>query len=87
MIHCVYVEPSARGRGVSRALIEAAVALARSEGAASVLAFPIPDDRRHAYPPDISEFSGRMSTFRGLGFAARERMDGFYQVMEKRLHP
>ncbi len=85
MIHCLYVSESARGKGVSRALMEAAVTLARENGAGKILGFPIPEDSRGKFPEGLAEFSGRLSTFRKMGFLEREKLDAFYQVVEKTL--
>jgi len=85
MIHCLYVEESARGKGVSGALVEAAAALAKENMAERILGFPIPEGSAGKFPKDLAEFSGRLSTFRKLGFEPRERLDDFYQVVALQL--
>lgn len=81
-IHCVYIAPAFRGQGLSRLLIEKAIEFAKSKGATSILAFPIPESTRHNFPKDEAEFSGRYSTFQKAGFTHREKMNNFYQVVE-----
>jgi GNAT superfamily N-acetyltransferase len=83
MIHCLYIDSSHRGAGVSKKLITSAIEKAKSEGATEVLAFPIPEDSTGKFPKDIAEFSGRLSTYQKLGFELRERLDNFYQVVAK----
>lgn len=81
-IHCVYIAPAYRGKGLSRTLIEKATEFARDKGATSVLAFPIPSETRSKFPKDDAEFSGRYSTFVKAGFEDREQLNLFYLVME-----
>ena len=81
MIHCLFVAGAHRGQGVSRALIEGAIHLAREHGAQELLAFPIPEENKNKFPPEVGEFSGRMSTFEKVGFRAGEKFSDFYQVM------
>lgn len=85
MIHCLYIDPNHRGAGLSKALINAAVDLAKAEGASELLAFPIPEDSVGKFPKDVAEFSGRFSTFKKFGFEAKVRLDDFYQVVSKPL--
>lgn len=85
MVHCLYVEESARGKGVSGALVEAAAALAKENKAEKILGFPIPEGSSGKFPKDLAEFSGRLSTYRRLGFSERERLDDFYQVVARGL--
>lgn len=81
-IHCVYIDPSFRGRGFSRQLIQHAVNLAANQGASLVSAFPIPAVSRTSFPKDLAEFSGRESTYRALGFAPAGELSDFYQRYE-----
>lgn len=85
MIHCLYVHQKFRGNGISKALIQAAIDLAKENEASELLAFPIPEDSAGRFPKDIAEFSGRLSTFRKFGFEPNERLDDFYQVVSKQL--
>src|SRR5690606_41562427 len=78
---CLYIHPKFRGQGISGGLIEAAVDLAKEKGATEILAFPIPEDARRHFPEHDGEFSGRMSSYRKLGFRTGERINDFYQVM------
>jgi GNAT superfamily N-acetyltransferase len=56
MIHCLYVDPAHRGAGISKALISAAIDLAKFHGAKELLAFPIPENFSNKFPKDIAEF-------------------------------
>lgn len=85
MIHCLYVDPRQRGKGISRQLVEAASSVAKENGASAVLAFPIPENSAGKFPKDIAEFSGRLSTFIKLGFELCERLNDFYQVVSRPL--
>lgn len=59
-ITCFYVDPSAKRKGVSRALLSAAVEYARSEGAKVV----------EGYPSDTATgFMGARSSFEDCGFS------------------
>jgi GNAT superfamily N-acetyltransferase len=80
-IHCLYVHPEFRGKGVSTGLVAAAVELARAAGATKLLAFPIPEGKRHHFPEHDGEFSGRLSSFKKAGFTDEARINDFYQVV------
>jgi GNAT superfamily N-acetyltransferase len=85
MIHCLYVDPTHRGAGISKELIKSAIELSKSNGAEELLAFPIPEDSAGKFPKDIAEFSGRYSTFKKFNFEPKTRLDDFYQVVSKSL--
>lgn len=85
MIHCLYIEEKFRGSGLSKALIQAAEALAKNNGSSELLAFPIPEESKGKFPKDIAEFSGRLSTFKKFGFEPKEKLNDFYQVVGKTL--
>lgn len=80
-IHCVYVHPAQRGRGVSSGLVDGAVAYARERGASCVLSFPIPPDNRERFAAHDDEFSGRYATYDRLGFERIDALGDFYAVM------
>ncbi len=86
-IHCLFVHPKFRGKGLSGRLIHEAVSLAQTHGAKRVLAFPIPTEKRHHFPEHDGEFSGRLSSYQKLGFRELERINDFYQVVSKDLAP
>ncbi len=79
-IHCVYIKPSARGKGISAGLVNSALKLAKQNGAKEVYSFPIPEENISKFPKDEAEFSGRSSTFRKLGFSKIENLNAFYDV-------
>src|SRR3989338_2386697 len=76
-IHCLYLHPKFRGQGISKLLIQKAIEIAKSEGAAKVLAFPIPEENKSKFPSHEAEFSGRYSTFVKLGFKKNEQLNNF----------
>jgi GNAT superfamily N-acetyltransferase len=65
-ITCFFVARAARGRGVTRALIEAAARHARARGGRIVEAYPVDLSSRTG---DAVVYHGAASTFRALGFA------------------
>ena len=66
-IVCFAVSSSVRGRGVGRALLDAAVAHARSRGAEALEAYPVRLDEAEAIHPDAA-FTGTLPMFEGAGF-------------------
>ncbi len=64
-ITCFFVARSHRGRGVTRALVQAALRHARAGGATLVEAYPVESGARLA---DAGLYTGAASTFRALGF-------------------
>ncbi len=64
-ITCFFVARAERGKGLTRALIEAAVRYARSRGAEVVEGYPV-DVRREL--ADAWVYHGAASTFRAAGF-------------------
>ncbi len=86
-ITCFFVARAQRGRGVTRALIEAAVRWARSRGATIVEAYPVEPGRRVA---DDVVYHGAASTFRALGFdevARRSRSRPIFRKATARARP
>ena len=81
-IHCMYISPEFRGKGISKEIIAKAIDHALLNNATSVLAFPIPAKSRDQFPIDEAEFSGRYSTYKKLGFKDKKELNSFYQVME-----
>jgi ribosomal protein S18 acetylase RimI-like enzyme len=66
-IVCFAVSASARGAGIGRALLEAAVGFAREHGAKTLEAYPVrtgPDDAVHP----SAAFTGTLPMFERLGF-------------------
>ena len=64
-ITCFFVARTHRGRGLMRALVDAAVAHARAHGARAVEAYPVDYD---AAVDDGSVYRGAASVFRAAGF-------------------
>lgn len=79
-ITCFFVARPQRGRGVTRALIEAAVAHARAAGAPAVEAYPV------AYDADVGDafvYTGAASTFLALGFREVARRSPTRPIVRK----
>jgi len=66
-IVCFAVSSTARGRGVARALLEAAIEFARSNGADTVEAYPRAVEPSASVHPD-SLYTGTLAMFERLGF-------------------
>lgn len=65
-LNCLYVTPAARGHGLVGALLEGAVAHARSCGARAVQAYPVDTQDGQVHPDEL--FTGTASTFAAAGF-------------------
>lgn len=65
-IVCLFVDRAARGHGVSTALIEGAVAHARTCGARIVEAYPV--DPKKTPMPAVFAWPGLVSAYRAAGF-------------------
>jgi len=66
-IVCLLVRKDLRGQGISRAMIEGAVAWAKKNGATIVEAYPT--DPRGRRMPDVFAWTGIDSVYRAAGFA------------------
>lgn len=69
LLPCVFVRAGHRGQGVSHALVSAAVALARREGAAAIEGWPLADTVQRS----ADAFVGREQMFADLGFRCLDR--------------
>ena len=67
-IVCFAVSSSARGRGVARALLDAAVEFARSNGAEAIEAYPVALEPGATIHPN-SVYTGTLTTFERVGFS------------------
>lgn len=65
-INCFYVAPDARGDGLLRTLLDAAVEHARNSGADAVEAYPVDTGSESVHPDEL--FTGALSTFLEAGF-------------------
>jgi GNAT superfamily N-acetyltransferase len=81
-ITCFFVARSERGKGLTRALIDAAVRHARARGARIVEAYPVDPSREVA---DASMYHGAASTFRAAGFEEVARRSGTRPVVRRRV--
>jgi GNAT superfamily N-acetyltransferase len=82
-IFCVRVQPGFRGRGISHALVQGAVDLAREHGAPAVEALPV--DNQGAKVDLTMAFVGTRALFEAAGFAkvadTRSVSGGFPRVV------
>jgi GNAT superfamily N-acetyltransferase len=83
-ITCFFVARSHRGRGVTRALVDAAVRHAKAGGARIVEAYPVDLARRTA---DAVVYHGAASTFRALGFEEAARRSPTRPILRRTLGP
>lgn len=73
-IHCFFIRPEARGKGVARALLTSAVDYAREQGARQIEGYPTPPGR----PPSFGGYAGPFSVFAGQGFRHVEDINDDY---------
>jgi ribosomal protein S18 acetylase RimI-like enzyme len=66
-IVCFAVSPAARGRGIARALLDAAIEHARGRGAQALEAYPVAIEDGAAIHPDAA-FTGTLPMFERAGF-------------------
>lgn len=83
-VPCFYVAPDVRGEGVARALLVAAVDLARSAGAGAIAGFPLAGDKRRSPSVGASQ-AGVEGLFRACGFEAVDRPSDNRVVMRREL--
>lgn len=81
-IVCFFVVPEARDRGLSKRMLRAAVAYARSHGARLLEAYPV--DKAERSHPD-SMFFGAKSMYDGAGFKEIARRKATRPVLRKTL--
>ena len=83
---CIRVKPGHRGRGVSHALLEGAVAYAREQGAPAVEGYPV--DNRGAKVDLTMAYVGTRKLFEAAGFTKAADTDavsgGFPRVLMRR---
>lgn len=65
-VPCFYIGPGQRGRGIARALLDAAVAYAVEHGAAVVEGYAVDPGRRKFSNSEL--YTGTVSLFEGAGF-------------------
>lgn len=82
LVPCFYIRPDARARGVSRALLESAVEVAREHGAIAVEGFPFAGSGRRS-SGDVQV--GVESLFASCGFTVVRRPSGNRVVMRLEL--
>jgi GNAT superfamily N-acetyltransferase len=83
-IVCFFVDPDARGKGLSERMLRAALDYARSRGARLVEGYPVDKDRR-SHPDDM--FFGAKSMYERAGFREVARRRPTRPVVRKALRP
>ena len=83
-VPCFFVAKAYRRRGVSLALLKAAVEFARERGAEGVEGYPI-EPRKDQ--PDVFVYTGLASTFRKFGFKERARRTPCRPIMRITVTP
>jgi GNAT superfamily N-acetyltransferase len=82
LVPCFFVRRDARRSGVTRALLEAAVALARKHRATAIEGFPLAGDRRRS---TMEAFLGVEPLFASCGFTEVARPSDARVVMRRQL--
>lgn len=82
-IVCLFVERSFRRRGISSALIQAAVEFVGKHGGKTVEGYPI--EPRKSSAPDAFVWTGLASAFRRAGFTECERRSATRPIMRRGL--
>jgi GNAT superfamily N-acetyltransferase len=80
---CFFVQRGARGRGLTPALLRAAAAFARRNGADLLEGYPV-DPGGRPYPPTFA-YTGLLSAFRRAGFREAARRSPTRPIMRRRL--
>ena len=83
LLPCLFVHAEHRGHGISHLLVEAAVALARRQGAVALEAWPLSSSE----PRSADAFVGREQLFAELGFRCVERPVPARAIMRLDLSP
>jgi GNAT superfamily N-acetyltransferase len=78
-IVCFFIQKGYRRRGLTRRLIDAAVAYARAQGAAIVEAYPA--EPKSETVPGMYAFTGFVSTFKQAGFVEVARRSEHRPIM------
>ncbi len=81
-IVCFFIDPKERGKGVSKALLRAAIDYARSKGASLLEAYPI--DKKEKSHPDFMWF-GAKSMYDRAGFKEIARRKPTRPVMRRKV--
>jgi GNAT superfamily N-acetyltransferase len=81
LVPCVYVRPDHRGRGLTGALVRAAVNVAQRHGARAVEGWPVSSSG----PRPAEDFVGRESAFTAAGFSCVSRPQDGRAIMRYEL--
>ena len=84
-ITCFFVRRSARGRGVTRALLKDAVAFARAHGATLIEGYPV--DTSSGRVTADAAYHGTLKLFTDAGFTEVTRRDSRRAIVRKRVRP
>lgn len=80
-VHCFYIRPLSRGKGLSRLLLEEAVKLVESNGGRFIEAYPTPANDSG----QILDFCGHYKIFIASGFKEKESVNSYYTRLTKEL--
>ena len=83
-IVCFFIDAHERGKGISTALLEGAIAFARSQGARLLEAYPV-DKRERSHP--LSLWWGTKSLFDRAGFREAARRKQTRPVVRRKIRP
>ena len=83
-IVCFFIDAHERGKGISKALLEGAIAFARSQGARLLEAYPV-DKRERSHP--LSLWWGTKSLFDRAGFREAARRQQTRPVVRRKIRP
>jgi len=83
-IVCFFIHRKARRRGMTRALIDAAVNFAAEQGAAIVEAYPVD---RSPNPVQSGDFTGALQSFLDAGFTEVARFSPKRPIVRKSIQP
>lgn len=80
-VHCFYIRPVSRGKGLTRLLLEEAIKLVKKNGGSFVEAYPTPPDESGR----IFDFCGHYKIFIDSGFVEKETVKPCYSRLVKEL--
>ena len=85
-IHCFYVKPDYRGKGISKLLIKESMKILEKYNAKEVEAYPTLPENLIENREQVENFSGNYQTFIKNGFELKEKINNFYSRLVKKLN-
>lgn len=80
-VHCFYIRPLSRGKGLTRLLLEKSIKFVESQGGAFIEAYPTPPNDSG----QILDFCGHYKIFSACGFKEKEAVNQYYTRLTKEL--